>query len=537
MADNCKLCRIALENVSVVRGGQTLLQDVSMHIHCGQLTVLIGQNGAGKTTLIRALLGEYAHGGTIRHVDGEGRDVAHMRTGYVPQHLEFDKEMPVTVEDFLAASLTRRPVWMLLLSGCGNTGKSAVAAASSTSASETSNEAGKGSKVSQPAENVDAQVAEASLPQPGEAISASLTWKSRMELAYATQFAVDIYEDADGMQYEAVSVADGSRFLLIPEGGKVPEDLPDSIQVLKRPVKQIYLVATATMDMFRMLGALPDIRFSGTDASGWYIPEAKEAMENGSILYAGKYSEPDYERIVSEGCGLAIENTMILHSPEVKEKLESFGIPVIVDHSSYEAHPLGRTEWIRLYGVLTGKEKEAEAAFAKQEAALQRVTEEGSDAENAGGSVKTEQTAQAEKPSAAFFYITNQGSVNVRRSSDYIPKMIELAGGRYIFGHLGDDGKRSSTVNMQMEEFYAAAKESDYLIYNSTIDGEIHSISELLAKAPVLKDFKAVQAGNVWCTTKNLYQESMSVGAMLEDIHAIFSGSQEDGTYLYKLQS
>ena len=111
MADNCKLCRIALENVSVVRGGQTLLQDVSMHIHCGQLTVLIGQNGAGKTTLIRALLGEYAHGGTIRHVDGEGRDVAHMRTGYVPQHLEFDKEMPVTVEDFLAARLTRRPVW------------------------------------------------------------------------------------------------------------------------------------------------------------------------------------------------------------------------------------------------------------------------------------------------------------------------------------------------------------------------------------------------------------------------------------------
>ena len=102
-------------------------------------------------------------------------------------------------------------------------------------------------------------------------------------------------------------------------------------------------------------------------------------MENGSILYAGKYSEPDYERIVSEGCGLAIENTMILHSPEVKEKLESFGIPVLVDHSSYEAHPLGRTEWIRLYGVLTGKEKEAEAAFAKQEAALQRVTEEGSD--------------------------------------------------------------------------------------------------------------------------------------------------------------
>ncbi len=111
MANTCSLCRIALENVSVVRGGQTLLQDVSMHIHCGQLTVLIGQNGAGKTTLIRALLGEIPHGGSIRHVDDHGRSVPRLTTGYVPQHLLFDKEMPLTVADFLAASFSRRPVW------------------------------------------------------------------------------------------------------------------------------------------------------------------------------------------------------------------------------------------------------------------------------------------------------------------------------------------------------------------------------------------------------------------------------------------
>ncbi|MBQ7304670.1 MAG: ATP-binding cassette domain-containing protein, partial [Clostridia bacterium] len=97
--------------MGVQRGGQTLLHDVSMHIHCGQLTALIGQNGAGKTTLIRALLGELPHSGHIRHVDDHGRDIPHLRTGYVPQHLHFDKEMPVTVEDFMAAAFTRRPVW------------------------------------------------------------------------------------------------------------------------------------------------------------------------------------------------------------------------------------------------------------------------------------------------------------------------------------------------------------------------------------------------------------------------------------------
>ena len=111
MLHHCDLCHIDLDRISVKRGGQTLLQDVSMHIHCGQLTVLIGQNGAGKTTLIKALLGQIPHTGVIRHVDSRGLDIPHLRTGYVPQVLQFDREMPLTVEDYIAAALSRRPVW------------------------------------------------------------------------------------------------------------------------------------------------------------------------------------------------------------------------------------------------------------------------------------------------------------------------------------------------------------------------------------------------------------------------------------------
>ena len=125
---HCSLCHIGLESVGVQRGGQTLLHDVSMHIHCGQLTALIGQNGAGKTTLIRALLGELPHSGSIRHVDDHSRDIPHLRTGYVPQHLHFDKEMPVTVEDFMAAAFTRRPVW----TGVSKRTRNAVAQALAT---------------------------------------------------------------------------------------------------------------------------------------------------------------------------------------------------------------------------------------------------------------------------------------------------------------------------------------------------------------------------------------------------------------------
>ena len=110
-SEHCGLCRIELEHVSVSAGGDTLLRDVNMHIHCGQLTALVGPNGAGKTTLVRALLSQIPYTGQIRHMDNQERPLRSVRTGYVPQQLPFDKQMPVTVTDFLAASLTRRPVW------------------------------------------------------------------------------------------------------------------------------------------------------------------------------------------------------------------------------------------------------------------------------------------------------------------------------------------------------------------------------------------------------------------------------------------
>ena len=105
---SCKLCRIEVDKLTVSFGAQTPLQDVSLHIHCGELTALIGTNGAGKTTLLRALLGQLEYKGTIRHLTSDGRPAAELRTGYVPQQLEFDRSSPVTVMDFMAGSLSRR---------------------------------------------------------------------------------------------------------------------------------------------------------------------------------------------------------------------------------------------------------------------------------------------------------------------------------------------------------------------------------------------------------------------------------------------
>lgn len=342
------------------------------------------------------------------------------------------------------------------------------------------------------------------------------TPSEHMELLYADQFSVDRYENGISL----VTVGDGEKYLLVPENETVETSV--DITVINTPADNIYLAASSAMDLFFGIGADDRILATSTLERDWSLPYVKQAMSDEDILYAGKYSAPDYELILSEGCGIAIESTMIYHKPEVKEQLERFGIPVFVERSSYESHPLGRLEWVKLYGLMTGNEEEAEKLFSEQSELLQSVSQNGS----AG---KT----------AAFFYISQNGSAVVRKPDDYVSKMIQLAGGEYIFtsDDLNTEENAQSTTDMQFEAFYAAAKDADVLIYSSTIDGGIEDISALLEKNSLFADFKAVKTGNVWCTDKNMFQQTTAAAEIISDLNLIFTDNAGDETeFFYKLK-
>ncbi len=344
----------------------------------------------------------------------------------------------------------------------------------------------------------------------------SLAVQRQVPVQNATQFALTAYDQG----YTLLDIPTSGRFLIVPEGAGVPQGLDEDVVPLLAPLDRMYLAATSAMDFFRALGSVSAVRLSGTDKNGWYIQEAKDALNDGSMVFAGKYSAPDYELIFAEKCDLAIESTMIYHSPEVKEQLEKLGVPVLVERSSYEEDPLGRMEWVKVYGALVGKLSEAEALFEAETKAVAPLLDQP----------KTDKTV-------AFFYITTTGTVNVRKSDDYVPRMIALAGGTYAFPDL-NSGSALSTVNMTMESFYDGARDADLLIYNSTIDGELFTLSELLQKSAFLKDFKAVQTGNVWCTGKNLFQEPMGLGKLILDMHRVLTdeNAPEELTYLHKLR-
>ena len=156
----------------------------------------------------------------------------------------------------------------------------------------------------------------------------SLIYSHSLILSYATEFAVDYYipydcenDNTGDNVFRLITIANDGRFLVVPDLSASTEynmdelvnGIPDDIKIITSP-KQIYLVASQVMDMFAAIGAMDTLRFSALRTEDWYISEAVEYMEQGKLIYAGKYSAPDYELILEQGCDLVIENTMIYHT-------------------------------------------------------------------------------------------------------------------------------------------------------------------------------------------------------------------------------
>ena len=123
LASGCAdACCLKLEGLSVNLEGDQILEDVSFHLHCGEIAALIGPNGAGKSTLFRSILGQMSYKGNItfspaggpaiRLADGAVVGGSRPLVGYVPQSPSFDRGDPVSVLDFFTAATAKWPVWL-----------------------------------------------------------------------------------------------------------------------------------------------------------------------------------------------------------------------------------------------------------------------------------------------------------------------------------------------------------------------------------------------------------------------------------------
>ena len=321
----------------------------------------------------------------------------------------------------------------------------------------------------------------------------------KLDLEAAKNFAVDRLEGG----YSLITVQNGGRFLLIPAGMDAPDGLDADIMLLYMPLDNLFVASTSTV-------ALMD------DVEDWYLPSVKQAVQDGQIAYIGHYKQPDFERIALNPPKLAVFSTMIEGTPDVREKLDELGIPLLVDSSALEETPLGRMEWMKLYGVLLGRENEASTAFDAQKQKIESLE------------------PMQENVTVAMFYITSKGALYVRNNGDYMVKMLELAGGRYAPEGLGTG--ESGTRQMEMEAFYLVAGDADCILYMGQLGGKPKTLSQLIERNTLLADFKAVQNGRVYCTGADYFQQAGRLGDLIEDMNRMLSGDDAALSHIMKLE-
>lgn len=346
-----------------------------------------------------------------------------------------------------------------------------------------------------------------------------------LELAYAQSFTVDYYEGG----FALICVITGERFLVIPAGKDVPSELAPDIQPIQLPLQNIYLVSTSMISLVDAVGALDAVGMTSVTAEASPNERLTQLINDGTVVYGGRYSAPDYELITASGCTFALENTKLNHVPEVRDKLTELGVTVFCEQSSSEREALGRLEWIKLIGVLFERENEAQRHF---DALAERIT-----------------TIAAQAPTnktIMFFYVNEDGAIATRRATDYFAQMVELAGGTYksfdpdggdaASGETDGSGNTSSVqLVVNLEEFYVRAQEADVMVYNTTVDESVTSMSDLVAKNALLADLKAVQAGAVWACDHEMYQQIASMDAIIGDIRSALLDEEPAAGFLWRL--
>ena len=105
-------CCLRIQNLSVNAGGNTILENINLHIHCGEMVALIGPNGAGKSTLIKSILGQHPYEGLINFSTPGVRHRRKLTIGYVPQSPNFDPAESMTVADLFACCMSKRPAFL-----------------------------------------------------------------------------------------------------------------------------------------------------------------------------------------------------------------------------------------------------------------------------------------------------------------------------------------------------------------------------------------------------------------------------------------
>lgn len=360
-----------------------------------------------------------------------------------------------------------------------------------------------------------------------------LTSTGKEENTFAELFSIEHLKDENEKAYSKIEVFDKEKkldtsWLLLPEGVDKVSGAPAGVNIMTFRDRQNIMVSSAsTMALINAMDALSKVPMTTADTT-WRIQEIKDAIDKGTVKEVGKYSKPDYEQIISIGAEkhvtFAVFSTMLDSVPDVYDQLtKTCNLRIMRDQSSYESHPLGRTEWIKIYGEIFDMRDKSDAVFNGQVEILNETTSKIN-------------VPEAERKTVLIFYTTStKDTFYVRNAADYVTELVNLGGGKQV-AEIG--AGKSGNTKMTQESFIQECSQADYVLYNWTsgASGVKDESLQGLIDARLgdwFKDFKAYKEGNVWRTSNDFYQKMDKMGEMVADIYKMLYGENVSDTLTY----
>ena len=360
-----------------------------------------------------------------------------------------------------------------------------------------------------------------------------LTSTGKEENTFAELFSIEHLKDENEKAYSKIEVFDKEKkldtsWLLLPEGVDKVSGAPAGVNIMTFRDRQNIMVSSAsTMALINAMDALSKVPMTTADTT-WRIQEIKDAIDKGTVKEVGKYSKPDYEQIIAIGAEkhvtFAVFSTMLDSVPDVYDQLtKTCNLRIMRDQSSYESHPLGRTEWIKIYGEIFDMRDKSDAVFNGQVEILNETTSKIN-------------VPEAERKTVLIFYTTStKDTFYVRNAADYVTELVNLGGGKQV-AEIGPG--KSGNTKMPQESFIQECSQADYVLYNWTsgASGVKDESLQGLIDARLgdwFKDFKAYKEGNVWRTSNDFYQKMDKMGEMVADIYKMLYGENVSDTLTY----
>lgn len=301
---------------------------------------------------------------------------------------------------------------------------------------------------------------------------------------------------------------DGAERKLALSNKSEDQDKENSIFI---PAKRLVVFSSTHAAYLNRLGITDMIvGVAGGNIQEWFIKPIKDGLENNTIKDLGVADNPDYDQMVTLNPDLVVLVGGTGLWEKHAKKLDELGIPYVVSSEWLEDDPLGRFEWIKFFGILTGTESIANTIFEETEDSTESLFD----------SIK-----QNESPKAVWASVFN-GIVYIPRNNSYVGQILKDANSDYVFSDIGGSG--SAEINI--EEFVFRARNADIFVFSGSF---VNSTGEIISIHPLLAQIGPIQKCNVYSFQPWYWQSADKYDEYAHDVVAMI---HQNHFYQYQLK-